>query len=140
MSRGGARPGAGRPVGSVNRRTAEVIAEAMKAGKTPLEFLLETMRDEDLDHKDRAWAADKAAPFMHPRPAPMERTVSLELPDTSTVEGIDKALDAIIAAMGKGELSPQEGQGFITAVETRRKAIETGDLLTRIEALEATKR
>ncbi|MVS99254.1 hypothetical protein [Devosia marina] len=140
MSRGGARPGAGRPVGSVNRRTAEVIAEAMGAGKTPLEFLLETMRDEELDHKDRAWAAEKAAPFMHPRPAPMERTVSLDLPDTSTVEGIDKALDAIIAAMGKGELSPQEGQGFITAVETRRKAIETGDLLTRIEALEATKR
>lgn len=140
MSRGGARPGAGRPVGSVNRRTAEVIAEAMGAGKTPLEFLLETMRNEALDHKDRAWAAEKAAPFMHPRPAPMERTVSLDLPDTSTVEGIDKALDAIIAAMGKGELSPQEGQGFITAVETRRKAIETGDLLTRIEALEATKR
>jgi hypothetical protein len=140
MTRGGARPGAGRPVGSVNRRTAEVIAEAMAAGKTPLEFLLETMRNEDLDHKDRAWAAEKAAPFMHPRPAPMERTVSLDLPDTSTVEGIDKALDAIIAAMGRGDISPQEGQGFISAVETRRKAIETGDMLARIEALEATKR
>ena len=140
MSRGGARPGAGRPVGSVNRRTAEVIAEAMEAGKTPLEFLLEMMRDEDIDRKERAWAAEKAAPFMHPRPAPMERTVSLELPDTSTVEGIDKALDAIIAAMGRGDISPQEGQGFISAVETRRKAIETGDMLARIEALEATKR
>jgi hypothetical protein len=140
MTRGGARPGAGRPVGGVNRRTAEVIAEAMAAGKTPLEFLLETMRNEDLDHKDRAWAAEKAAPFMHPRPAPMERTVSLDLPDTSTVEGIDKALDAIIAAMGRGDISPQEGQGFISAVETRRKAIETGDMLARIEALEATKR
>ena len=133
---GGARAGAGRPAGSVNRRSAEVIAKALAEGITPLEYMLNIMRDDDADPKRRDWAAEKCAMFLHPRPAPMERTVSIALPDTSTVAGIDSALDAVIAAMGKGELSAQEGQGFISAIETRRKAIETGDLLNRIEALE----
>lgn len=66
----------------------------------------------------------------------MKRTVQMDLPDTSTPEGIDKALDAIIAAIGRGELSPSEGQSLISVIEARRKAIETGDLLVRIEALE----
>ena len=47
----------------------------------------------------------------------MERTVHIDLPDTSTPAGIDQALDAIIAAMGKGELSPSEGQSFISVIE-----------------------
>lgn len=140
MSKGGPRQGAGRPAGSVNRRSAEVIAEALAAGTTPLEYMLKIMRDEEADVKRRDWAAEKCANFIHPRPAPMERTVTVELPDTSTPEGIDKALDAIIAAIGKGELSPSEGQSFISVIEARRKAIETGDLLARIEALEATKK
>jgi hypothetical protein len=38
--------------------------------------------------------------------------------------------------MGRGEISPQEGQGFITAIETRRKAIDTGDLMRRVAVLE----
>lgn len=136
MSRGGARAGAGRPAGSVNRRSAEVIAEALAAGNTPLEYMLGIMRDEAADEKRRDWAAEKCANFIHPRPPPMERTVRVDLPDTSTPGGIDKALDAIIAAMGRGELSPSEGQSFISVIEARRKAIETGDLLARIEALE----
>lgn len=133
---GGARTGAGRPAGSPNRRSVEVVAEALSAGISPVEYMLTIMRDAEASPKDRAWAAEKSAPYVHPRPAPMERTVSIDLPDTSTAEGIDKALDAVIAAMGRGEISPQEGQGFISAIETRRKAIETGDLMRRIEALE----
>lgn len=137
MSVGGARPGAGRPAGSINRRHSEVIAAALAEGDTPIEYMLNIMRDKDADQKRKDWAAEKLAPYLHSRPAPMERCIEIELPDTSTVEGIDKALDAIIAAMGKGELSPSEGQSFMAVIETRRKAIETGDMLERIKALEA---
>ena len=136
MSVGGARPGAGRPAGSINRRHSEVIAAALAEGDTPIEYMLKIMRDGSADQKRKDWAADKLAPYLHPRPAPMQRCVEIELPDTSTVEGINKALDAIIAAMGKGVLSPAEGQSFMSVIETRRKAIETGDMLDRIEALE----
>ena len=137
MTVGGARPGAGRPAGSLTKRNSEVIAKALEGGITPLEYLLDVMRDETADPKERGWAADKAAPFLHSRPAPMERTVEIALPDTSTVGGIDKALDAIIAAMGRGDLSPGEGQSFMSVIETRRKAIETSDTLKRLDALEA---
>lgn len=98
--------------------------------------MLSVMRDTDADPKARSWAAEKSAPYVHPRPAPIERTVQIELPSTATVAGLDAALDAIIVAMGQGQLSPSEGQSFMSVIETRRKAIETGDLLERIAALE----
>ena len=133
---GGARPGAGRKPGSPNRRNAEVIAGALAAGVTPLEFMLAIMRDQEADPKRREWAAEKAAPYLHPRPAPLERTIHIDLPDTSTVAGIDQALDIIIKAMGDSALSPAEGQGLMSVIETRRKAIETGDLMERLQRLE----
>ena len=141
MSRsGGARVGAGRPLGSLNRRAAELAAEALGEGLSPAAYMLAIMRDELADEKRRDWAAEKLAPFVHPRPSPIDRTVNIDLPSTATMEGIDKALDAIIAAMASGTISPGEGQSFISVIETRRKAIETGEILERIKKLEETKR
>jgi hypothetical protein len=137
---GGARAGAGRPRGSVSRQSIDAVAKAMADGISPVEYMLNIMRNDDADAKERAWAAEKVAPFVHPRPAPMERTVEIDLPDTSTIAGVDQALDRIIAAMASGTVSPSEGQSFISAIETRRKAIETGDLLARIEALEGQRK
>lgn len=133
---GGAREGAGRPKGSLNRRSADALADALAEGITPVEFMLGIMRDENADTKDRMWAAEKTAPYLHPRPTPTDRTVAIEMPDTSTIAGVDQALDRIITAMAGGAISPGEGQSFISAIETRRKAIETGDLLARIQMLE----
>jgi len=137
---GGARNGAGRPKGSLNRRSADALADALAEGITPVEYMLQILRDKNADPKDRAWAAEKAAPYLHPRPTPTDRTVAIHLSDTSTIAGIDQALDRIIGAMAGGTISPGEGQSFISAIETRRKAIETGDLLDRIEKLEGLKK
>ena len=133
---GGVRQGAGRRVGSVSRRNAEVVAASLAEGITPVEYMLKILRDEEADAKDRAWAAEKAAPYLHPRPAPLERTIEIALPDTSTVEGIAGALDRIIKAMSKGDISPSEGQSLIAVIEARRKPIETGELLDRVKRLE----
>lgn len=137
MSSGGARENAGRKPGSVNKRSAEVIAEALAEGKSPLEYLLDVMRDDAADEKRRDWAAEKAVAFIHPRPTPMERKIEIELPDTSTIEGVGKALDQIIQSVAKGEIAPGEGQSLISIIEARRKAIETDDLAARVAALEA---
>jgi hypothetical protein len=67
---GGARPGAGRPKGSVSQRSIDVVARAMAEGISPVEYMLGIMRDSDADPKARAWAAEKVAPFVHPRPSP----------------------------------------------------------------------
>ncbi len=41
---GGARPGAGRPVGSANKKTQEIVAKALQDGVTPLDVMLGNMR------------------------------------------------------------------------------------------------
>lgn len=69
MALGGARPGAGRPPGSRNKKTRERLELAAQEGITPLEVMLEAMRfhyfHDELD--EAAAIAKDAAPYMHPR-------------------------------------------------------------------------
>lgn len=66
MALGGRRPGAGRPRGSKNQRSAEIAREAAAQGKTPLEVILEFMRTGE-DPAMRFEAAKAAAPYIHPK-------------------------------------------------------------------------
>jgi hypothetical protein len=135
-SEGGARQGAGRPKGSLSRKHVEILCGAVSEGITPVEYMLAIMRDEDRDEKARAWAAEKAAPYIHPRPAPLARSIEIELPDTSTVQGVSEALIRITQAAATGQISPSEAQSLAALVEAQRKAIETEELAERIQALE----
>lgn len=72
MARGGARPGAGRPRGATTRKTREIADRAAREGITPLEFLLQVMRDETAEFAQRLDAAKSAAPFIHPRLSAVE--------------------------------------------------------------------
>jgi hypothetical protein len=84
MPHGGKRAGAGRPVGSMNRRTRERLALAGKAvasGITPLEVMLEAMH---AHHKagrlnEAAAIARDAAPYMHPRLSQVDSTVKADV-------------------------------------------------------------
>lgn len=73
-SRGGARPGAGRKKGTCNAKTRDIANKAIESGITPLEYLLQVMRDEQEDKKDRLDAAKSAAPYIHPRLSAVEVT------------------------------------------------------------------
>lgn len=64
---GGARKGAGRKKGSCTTKTRELAEKAIEAGISPLEYLLEVMRDVSQDQKDRIDAAKSAAPYIHPK-------------------------------------------------------------------------
>ncbi len=72
MPSGGARPGAGRPKGSrtgaktARLTRAEIVAEAVARGLSPLEYLLLLMRDSRVPATRRDWAAATALPFCHP--------------------------------------------------------------------------
>lgn len=63
MSRGGYRPGAGRPKGSRTLKGGTVNAE----GGTPLEFLLGVVEDEAADVELRVRCAVAALPYCHPK-------------------------------------------------------------------------
>lgn len=71
---GGARPGAGRPKGSANKKTQEIVARALAGGVTPLEYMLNVMRDISADEDRRDEMARAAAPYMHPRLQAVEHT------------------------------------------------------------------
>lgn len=82
-TRGGKRPGSGRKKGSATKKTREIADRAAEEGITPLEYMLNVMR-QDSAHEDprieiareamRFEAAKAAAPYMHPRLAAVEHT------------------------------------------------------------------
>lgn len=77
---GGRRDGAGRKVGSASKRTREIANKAAAEGITPLEVMLQTMRDawDSEDRKTATEMAIAAAPYIHPRLAATEMKVDGE--------------------------------------------------------------
>lgn len=65
------------------------------------------------------------------------RPIEFELPPINTAEDVAAALAAVAGLMAQGTLSPDEAAIVAGVIETRRKAIETGELASRIAALEA---
>ena len=79
--RGGRRPGAGRPPGSKNQRSAEIAREAVEAGITPIEVMLNAMRElweegTSEAKREAAKVARDAAPYVHPRLASIDQTIN----------------------------------------------------------------
>jgi hypothetical protein len=66
MARGGRRPGAGRPKGSRDRRSRELVEAVVGSGVTPLEYMISVMRNEKRPEADRFEAAKACAPpYVH---------------------------------------------------------------------------
>ncbi|WP_193227552.1 hypothetical protein [Aureimonas psammosilenae] len=112
------------------------MAALISSGLSPAEYLFSIFRDEKADPKDRAWAANAAAPYVHPRLAPAAQRISLDLPDTATAEGVRDAIAAVVQAVAKGDIAPAEGQSLVAVLEVQRKAIEAVDVAERLAAVE----
>lgn len=70
-SKGGARVGAGRKKGAANRKTVETQAATEASGITPLEYMLDVMRNGS-DERMRMSAAQAAAPYVHAKLSSVE--------------------------------------------------------------------
>ena len=70
--KGGKREGAGRPKGAQSKSTLERQAAIVAGGITPLEYMLNVIRDEAMDSKRRDSMAQACAPYIHPRLAATE--------------------------------------------------------------------
>ena len=64
----------GRQKGTGNKATAKLVAEIAKSGKTPLQFLLDRMRNTKADMSERIDCAKAAAPYVHPKLASIEHS------------------------------------------------------------------
>ncbi len=73
---GGKRPGAGRPKGVKNKKTQERLKRIKSEGITPLDYMLQVMRDESEETSARMDAAHKAAPYVHAKLASVDHTSS----------------------------------------------------------------
>ena len=62
----------GRQKGTGNKATAKLAAEVAKSGKTPMQFLLDRMRNTKADMAERIECAKAAAPYVHPKLASIE--------------------------------------------------------------------
>src|ERR1700726_3641242 len=72
MNHGGKRSGAGRPKGAKSAKTLEIARKAIESGLTPLEFMMDILRDVNQPKQLRFEAAKSAAPYIHPRLAHIE--------------------------------------------------------------------
>lgn len=64
----------GRKKGTPNKATAKKAAEIAKSGMTPLDYMLQVMRDTGQAQDIRLDAAKSAAPYVHPKLAAIEHT------------------------------------------------------------------
>lgn len=55
----------------------------------PLDYMLSKLRDENASDEDRKWAAEKAAPYVHPRLASVEQKVQADVTHHDAA-GIDR--------------------------------------------------
>jgi hypothetical protein len=64
------------------------------------------------------------------------RPVHFDNPGIEAPRDILKGLSAIVEAMAKGELAPDEASAVAAVIEAQRKAIETVELEERVRKLE----
>ena len=118
----------GRPKGARHRAT--IAAEALLDGEA-----------DALTRKaiDMAKAGDTVAlrlcleRLVPPR---KDRPLVFDLPPVTGAQDHPAALAAVLNAVAAGELTPTEATAFAAVMEQHRRAIETAEIVARLEALE----
>lgn len=83
----------GRPPGALNKRTKEAL-EAAGEGLTPLEYMLNVLRDPSAPADRKDWAAEKAAPYLH------ARLSSIESKNETTVRYVARVPNKVETSIG----------------------------------------
>jgi len=63
--------------------------------------------------------------------------VTFTMPKVETLADVPKAAGAVLQAVAKGRVSPEEASSLMNIIESFRRSVETADLATRLDALEA---
>lgn len=126
--RPGNRRGKGRAAGSRNNATLALDEIAAGEGEGVLRKVLEQALEGDL----------RAAELLLARVWPVKRgrPVRLSLPAVDTAAGVAAALGALVEAVAAGEVTPEEAAPIGALLETKRRAIETSELESRLRELE----
>ena len=120
--------GPGRPKGVRHAAFAALDAIGTEAAEEVLRTVVDAARGGDLRAADlllrRLWPERKGRP------------VEVALPPVTNAADLVLALAAVVAAMARGELTPEEAQAICAVLEGLRRALETAELEARVAALE----
>ncbi len=95
MPRGGLRPNSGRKTGTKNIKTKVIAERCAEEGITPLEYMLEIMRDPTQEFDTRMDAAKSCAPYMHPKLASVEQKVDADITTGTIYEWLTTSVASI---------------------------------------------
>jgi hypothetical protein len=120
-------PGPGRPKGA--RSKATVMAEQLLLGELTdiMRAVVEKAKDGDVP----------AARLILDRLLPISSAkVEISLPPIKTADDVSKASDLVLAAICRGDLSLDDGERLMKALEARLRLIEATDWERGLEELE----
>ena len=121
----GSKPGerrGGRKAGVPNKVTAEVRTLARERGAAIQE--LARFAKEAPSEQARISACNALLDRAYGR-SQASQPVELDLPDTSTIDGVTRSLTAILEAAANGKITPAGAHCLSSVVELQRKVIET---------------
>lgn len=101
MPKGGARRGAGRPYGSVNKRHKVEVDDP--TALMPVEWMLAVLRDPEAEQSRRDRMAEVAAPYLH------SRLATVGISGTGIAPGGDTYITQIFAVPRGGTVDVREG-------------------------------
>jgi hypothetical protein len=142
----------GRKPGTPNRLTL-ALRERIAATADPFDFLVKVMRGEGIPAAPLKDAPEQVLtyPTLDQRisagriladkllPNAKDRPIQIDLPVLKSPADVLSAQAAIVAAMGRGEITPDEANTVAGVVELKRRAIETVEHERRLAALEAVR-
>ena len=120
--------GRGRSEGS--RNTASLAMDALLDGEA------ETLTRKAID---LALAGDTVALRLCMEricPPRRDRPIKIKMPRMDTPQDVLRAIATVVGAVGRGAITPSEGQALASLIETQRKAIELVQIEQRLAAVE----
>jgi hypothetical protein len=118
----------GKPKGARNKSTLAV--EALLEGS--LERICKRVEEEALNGNMQA-AKMILERFLPPR---KDRCIEIDIPSIDTFEDVLNAVGFIVNAVGKGKITPSEGELLARTVESYSKALEAYQFESRLKSLE----
>ncbi|MEA1832569.1 DUF5681 domain-containing protein [Methylobacterium durans] len=118
----------GRPSGFRNRATLALEQILDGEGEEITRRAIELAKDGD--PQALRTCLDRLMPVRKDRP------VIFELPTVEKPEDLPKATNALLQAVAAGDLTPSEASDLGKALDVHMKAIETAEIVARLERLE----
>ena len=94
--KGGAQPGAGRPASEAKKAMIAASREAAAVGMSPLEYMLNIMRDPEATISRRDGMAIAAAGYVHPRLNAVKHSGDVTVTHEQAVMDMEAAANAVI--------------------------------------------